>query len=80
MPQHSVYARRRPSEENMLVYEGGIRANFPPVGEVRILFLTDRQFGRMKVFHRKKRGKQRAPRSKSLFFERSGEPCPLDIP
>ena len=68
MPQHSVYARRRPSEENMLVYEGRIRANFPPVGEVRVLFLTDRQFGRMKVFHRKKARKtEGAPEQISLF-------------
>ena len=45
-----------------------IRANPPPKGEVRVLSLTDRQFGRMKVFHGKKRRKtEGAPEQISLF-------------
>ena len=68
MLQYSVYARHCPSEENVAVHEGRIRANLPPKGEVRVLSLTDRQFGRMKVFHGKKRRKtEGAPEQISLF-------------
>lgn len=68
MLQYSVYARHCPSEENVTVHEGRIRGNLPPAGEVRVVSLTDRQFGRMKVFHGKKRRKtEGAPEQISLF-------------
>ena len=68
MLQYSVYARHCPSEENMLVHEGRIRTNLPPVGEVRVLSLTDRQFGRMKVFHGKKARKTEGPPEQISLF------------
>ncbi len=51
MLQFSVYARHCASEENAAVHSQRIHAALPPDGEVRLLSLTDKQFGRMSVFH-----------------------------
>ena len=59
--QFSVYARHCPSEENADVHENRVEINLPPDGEVRLVRLTDKQFGRMKVFY----GKKRKPPEKS---------------
>lgn len=50
MLQYSVYARHCASDENALVHEKHVRWAIPPDGEVRIMKVTDRQFGRMQVF------------------------------
>ena len=50
MLQYSVYARHCASEENAAVHQKRIRAAVPPDGEVRILLMTDRQFGRMEIY------------------------------
>ena len=50
MMQYSVYARPCPSEENAEVHVERIRRNLPPLGSVRILKVTDRQYGRMLCF------------------------------
>jgi len=50
MLQYSVYARPCPSEENASVHEARVEAWLPPQGHVRMLQLTDRQFGRMRCF------------------------------
>ncbi len=50
MLQYSVYARPCPSEENAEVHAQRVRAMVPSEGHVRILRLTDKQFGRMEVF------------------------------
>ena len=55
MLQYSVYARHYPSEEKAEAHETNIRLSLPPAGEVRLLNLTDKQFGRMKVFYGKRR-------------------------
>ena len=68
MLQYSVYARHCPSGENMAVHEKRIYTSLPPAGEVRVLSLTDKQFGRMRVFHGRKLGKtEGAPEQVSLF-------------
>ena len=59
--QFSVYARHCPSEENADVHENRVEISLPPDGEVRLVRLTDKQFGRMKVFY----GKKRKPPEKS---------------
>ena len=51
MMQYSVYARHCASEENALVHKKRIKSALPPDGEVRILALTDKQYGRMEVFY-----------------------------
>ena len=68
MMQFSVYARHCASEENAYVHSGRVRDSLPPEGEVRIITITDKQFGRMQVFYGKKRKKlERAPQQISLF-------------
>jgi CRISPR-associated protein Cas2 len=50
MLQYSIYGRWCPSEEAALTYRRKIRAILPPKGQVRVLSVTDRQFGKMEVF------------------------------
>ncbi len=50
MIQYSIYARPCPTEENAEVHVGRVRALVPSRGHVRILRLTDKQFGRMEVY------------------------------
>jgi CRISPR-associated protein Cas2 len=50
MLQYSVYARYCADEEMAVAYRGHIRAAIPPEGYVRLLAVTDRQFGKMESF------------------------------
>ena len=50
MMQYSVYARYCASEETATVHRQRIRASLPPEGYVRILAVTDRQFGKMENY------------------------------
>lgn len=63
MMQYSVYARHCASIENAEVHVKRIGNLIPPDGEVRLLTITDRQYGRIVVFAGKKR--QRTPPSPS---------------
>ena len=66
--QYSVYARHCPSEENAQVHARRIRSALPPDGEVRVLTLTDHQFGRMQVFQGKTRQETELPPEQLSFF------------
>ena len=61
MLQFSVYARSAASEESAKTQTQRVKAMLPPDGQVRVLCLTDRQYGRMEVFY----GKLRAPLEKA---------------
>jgi len=50
MLQYSVYARCCPSQENAEVHYKRVEKAVPPDGQVRVLELTGKQFGRMKIF------------------------------
>ena len=50
MLQYSVYARYCASEEMADAYRSRIRADLPPAGYIRLLAVTDRQFGKMESF------------------------------
>ena len=50
MLQFSVYARHCPTEEASEVYRSRVSAELPAEGQVRLLSVTDRQFGKMTVF------------------------------
>jgi len=50
MLQLSVYARWCPSEEASQAYRARLRRAIPPEGEVRLLTVTERQFGKMEVY------------------------------
>jgi CRISPR-associated protein Cas2 len=56
MMQYSVYTRHCASIENAETHIGRMGSRVPAAGEVRFLTLTDRQFGRTRVFSGGKRG------------------------
>ena len=68
MMQFSVYIRHCPSEENADLHAKRIKAVLPDDGEVRILLITDKQFGRIKVFQGKiRKAPEKAPQQLMLF-------------
>lgn len=48
--QYSVYARPCPSDENAQVHRERVKKHLPPLGSVRMLMLTDKQFQRMENY------------------------------
>jgi len=50
MLQFSVYARHCSSEDDAGAYARRVELELPPKGHVRLLAVTDRQFGKMAVF------------------------------
>jgi len=50
MLQYSVYARYCAGEEIAAAHRRRIRAAIPPEGYVRLLSVTDRQFGKMESY------------------------------
>lgn len=57
MMQYSVYARHCASIENAEVHLKRMGDRVPAKGEVRFLTITDRQYGRIRVYVGKKRRK-----------------------
>lgn len=55
MMQYSVYIRHSSSDENAHVHASRVKSTLPDDGEVRIIKITDKQFGRIEVFFGKKR-------------------------
>lgn len=55
MMQYSVYIRHCASDENAQVHAKRVKYTLPDDGEVRILKITDKQFGNIDVFFGKKR-------------------------
>lgn len=68
MLQYSVYARYCPGEEKAMVHRKRIKQALPPDGEVRVMSLTDVQYGKMEIFHGKSRGApEKAPSQIEMF-------------
>ena len=68
MLQYSVYVRHCASEENDDVHYQRIKKFLPPDGEIRLVTITDKQFGRMETFWGKMRkATPQAPRQLELF-------------
>jgi CRISPR-associated protein Cas2 len=66
--QYSVYARFCSSEEIAETYRTKLEVALPPDGYVRLLSVTDRQFGKMQSFHGKRRTtNESAPSQLTLF-------------
>jgi len=66
--QYSVYARYCASQEHADALAGRIRRAVPPDGHVRLLAVTDRQFGKMEVYYGKtRRPTESAPEQLLLF-------------
>ena len=68
MLQYSVYVRYCPSEEKAQVQRQRIKNILPPDGEVRVVSITDVQFGKMQVFHGKlRKAPEKAPQQVEMF-------------
>jgi CRISPR-associated protein Cas2 len=68
MLQYSVYVRHCASEENADVHYNRVKCFLPPDGEVRLVTITDKQFGRMETFWGKlRKPPERIPRQLELF-------------
>ena len=68
MLQYSVYARYCPSEEAAEVYHRRIGIIVPEDGQVRLLSVTDRQFGKMEVYFGKNREPAEDPPVQMMLF------------
>ncbi len=68
MLQFSVYARYCPSEEASGAHRGRVHLTLPPHGQVRLLSVTDHQFGKMEVFFGKAREPVEDPPVQLMFF------------
>lgn len=68
MLQLSVYARYCKSEERTEIFRRQIRLELPPDGEVRLLAVTDRQFGKMEVYYGKNRKSTEKKPEQILLF------------
>lgn len=55
MMQYSVYYRHCASDENANVHTKRVKSALPSAGEVRIVKITDKQFGKIEVYYGKKR-------------------------
>ena len=66
--QYSVYARFFANEEAASGFRTRINAQLPPEGHIRLVPITDRQFGKMQVFYGKKRGKPESAPDQLLLF------------
>ena len=63
MMQYSVYSRHCASEENAKVHCNRITSVLPPDGEVRMVRITDKQFGKIEIYYGKKRKPTEKPPS-----------------
>ena len=68
MMQYSVYMRHSASNENAKVHIDRVKSALPPDGEVRILKITDKQFGKMQVYYGKNRREVEKPSLQLQFF------------
>jgi len=68
MLQYSVYARFCVSEEASEAHRVNIKAGLPDNGQVRVVLLTDHQFGKMEVYLGKDREEtEKAPTQLEFF-------------
>ncbi|HOK91134.1 MAG TPA: CRISPR-associated endonuclease Cas2 [Candidatus Hydrogenedentes bacterium] len=66
--QYSVYARYCPSEEASEIHKKRVRLMIPPDGRVRLLSITDRQFGKMESYYGKNALPNEEPPEQLLLF------------
>nr|MBN2278063.1 CRISPR-associated endonuclease Cas2 [candidate division Zixibacteria bacterium] len=68
MLQFSVYARYCSSEEKSKSISSRLKPLLPPGGQIRFLAVTEHQFGKMLVFHGKKRVSTEKPPQQLMLF------------
>ncbi len=68
MFQFSIYLRHCPSRENADVHIKRVKSMLPPIGEIGIICITDKQFGQMEIYSGKKKIEGRdVPQQLELF-------------
>ncbi len=66
--QLSVYAKYSSSRENTIRYCRHIETGVPPFGQVRVIMITDKQFGDMvSLYGEKRQNAERKPEQLLLF-------------
>jgi len=68
MLQFSVYARYCASEDSNQILKKKVISALPPNGQVRLLSVTDKQFGKMEVYYGTKRTPTEEPPMQLSFF------------
>jgi CRISPR-associated protein Cas2 len=68
MLQFSVYARYCASEEAAAPYQRQIKRELPPEGYIRLLLVTDRQFGKMQSYVGKMEQRAEKPPEQLMLF------------
>ena len=68
MLQYSVYARHCTSEDDANAYARRLSHLLPPKGQIRLLQVTDRQFGKMEVFLGANRAPTEEPPQQLMLF------------
>jgi CRISPR-associated protein Cas2 len=68
MLQYSIYARYFASEEASAAHRQRVRAALPHEGQVRLLSVTDKQFGKMEIFLARSRAKTEKPPEQLLLL------------
>ena len=68
MFQFSIYVRHCASRENADVHIKRVKSFLPPLGEVGILCITDKQFGMMEIFYAHKPVSPSAPGQQLELF------------
>lgn len=68
MLQFSVYARHCPSEEAGESVRRRVSQAVPEHGQVRLLLVTDRQFGKMEIYFGKRRHPVEDPPLQLMLF------------
>lgn len=68
MLQYSVYARHCTSEEFADGIKAEVRQFLPDNGQVRLVAITDRQFGKMEVFRGKSATRPEEPPPQLMLF------------
>lgn len=68
MFQFSIYIRHCSSKENAEVHIGRVKRFLPPLGEVGIICITDKQFGQIQFYSARKRKEVKNPELQLLLF------------
>ena len=68
MMQYSVYMRHSSIDENTQVHAQRVKRQPPDGGEVRIIKITDKRFGKIELYYGKKRTVTEAAPMQFQFF------------
>lgn len=66
--QYSVYAHYCVSEDASVVKRKAVRDVLPNEGQVRLVSVTDKQFGSMEIYYGKEGGEPEQPLGQMLLF------------